>query len=232
MSVALIGHRTLTQGPPLMADIPVLSAADQAKADKAKADKTKPDAKADEKAKEKKPAAEGAAAAPGRKKLFIMIAIGVVVLGGAGAGGWLMFAGKHDDTAKTAASKGKPNTKASKAEKEKEEPAATGPSIYVALDPPFVVNFESEQLVRFLQVTAQVSTRDPETAELLKANDPMIRNDMLLLLGNQTYATVSTREGKEKLRAGALDTVRNVVKTAGGKPKNVEAVFFTSFVMQ
>jgi len=60
----------------------------------------------------------------------------------------------------------------------------------------------------------------------------IIRNDLLLLFGNQKYQAVSTLEGKEALRAQALDTVRKVVADAGGKPKRVEAVYFTSFVMQ
>jgi flagellar FliL protein len=102
----------------------------------------------------------------------------------------------------------------------------------VALDPPFVVNFEAEQLVRFLQVTVQVMSRDPETVEVIKANDPVVRNDLLLLLGNQKYQTISSREGKEQLRRQALDTVRHVVTAGGGKAERVEAVYFTSFVMQ
>ena len=73
------------------------------------------------------------------------------------------------------------------------------------------MNFEAEQLVRFLQVTVQVMSRDPETVEVVKANDPVVRNDLLLLLGNQHYETICSREGKEKLRLQALDTVRKVV---------------------
>ena len=80
------------------------------------------------------------------------------------------------------------------------------PPIYVNLDPPFVVNFEAESMVRFLQVTVSVMTRDAHTEEVLKKNDPRIRNDLLLLLGNQHYDTISTREGKEKL-AGAVARV-------------------------
>jgi flagellar FliL protein len=59
-----------------------------------------------------------------------------------------------------------------------------------------------------------------------------VRNDLLLLLGNQHYETISSREGKEKLREQALEAVRKVVKNAGGKGDLVEAVYFTSFVMQ
>lgn len=107
-----------------------------------------------------------------------------------------------------------------------------GPPLYVALDPPFVVNFEAERLVRFLQITVQVMSRDPATIEIIKANDPVVRNDLLLLFANQKYASVATREGKEQLRAEALKAVKRVVAMAGGKPERVEAVYFTSFVMQ
>ena len=162
------------------------------------------------------PGQEGAVAA--KRKSWLMIAIiAVVVLGTAGGGAWFFLSG---DTSK----------KDHAAEKSAVEPKA--PPIYIALDPPFVVNFEAEQLVRFLQVTVQVMTRDPETAEMLKTNDPVIRNDLLLLLGNQHYEAISSREGKEKLREQALGAVRKIVTSAGGKAEHVEAVYFTSFVMQ
>jgi len=95
-----------------------------------------------------------------------------------------------------------------------------------------VTNFEAEQLVRFLQVTVQVMTHDPATAELVKANDPIIRNDLLLLFSNQKYADIATRAGKERLRDAALGAVRRVVTVAGGNGDRIDAVYFTSFVMQ
>ncbi len=161
-------------------------------------------------------AAEGAPAAGKSKKwLIIGIAAAVVVAGGGAAAYFLM---SHGDA------------KAKKIEAKAKEPAA--PPLYVALDPPFVVNFEGEQAARFLQVTVQVMTRDPTMVELLKNNDPMVRNDLLLLLANQKYATISTREGKEHLRADSLAAIRHVIESSGGKPDRIEQVFFTSFVMQ
>lgn len=161
-------------------------------------------------------AAADADVAPPKSKKWLIIAIAaVVVLAGGGAGAWLLMS--HGDA------HGK------KAEKAK-EPLA--PPLYLALDPPFVVNFEGEQLVRFLQITVQVMTRDPTAVELLKANDPVVRNDLLLLFANQKYDVVATRAGKEKLRADALAAVRHVVDSGGGKPDHIEQVYFTSFVMQ
>jgi flagellar FliL protein len=141
------------------------------------------------------------AAPPKKGKLGLILTILVVLLlGGGGTAAYFLL--------------GQKDPKAAAAEKAKE--AEKTPPLYVALDPPFVVNFEAEQLVRFLQVTVQVMSRDPATVETIKANDPVVRNDLLLLLGNQNYATISSREGKEKLRQQALVAVRKVVANAGG----------------
>jgi flagellar protein FliL len=163
------------------------------------------------------PGQEGAASSKKRLTLLIIIVAAAVVLVGGGGAAWYLLS--SHDSKKTA------NTK-------HEEPKPKGPPLYIALDPPFVVNFEAEQMVRFLQVTVQVMSRDPETVEIVKSNDPVVRNDLLLLLGGQHYETISTREGKEQLRQQALDAVRHVVSSAGGKADRVEAVYFTSFVMQ
>jgi flagellar protein FliL len=160
------------------------------------------------------PAAEEAATAGKSKKtLIIVMLLAVLLLAGGGVGAWFAFAPQ-----------GKKHAAA------KQEPLA--PPQYVALDPPFVVNFEADQQVRFLQVTAQLMSRDAATIELLKTNDPVVRNDLLLLFGGQKYSVVSTREGKEALRTQTLAAVRKIVAAAGGKPEKVEAVYFTSFVMQ
>jgi flagellar FliL protein len=148
--------------------------------------------------------------------LWLSIAA-LVLLGAGGAGVWLLL----DHGAKPAAAAAHHATA-----------SPSGPALYVALDPPFVTNFEAEQLVRFLQVTVQVMTHDPATAELVKVNDPVIRNDLLLLFSNQKYADIATRAGKERLRDAALGAVRRVVAAAGGAGERVDAVYFTSFVMQ
>jgi flagellar FliL protein len=107
-----------------------------------------------------------------------------------------------------------------------------GPPLYYALDPPFVVNFQADQLVRFLQVSVEVMSRDPKTLDLLKDNDPVLRNDLLILLANQKYSVIATPQGKQQLRDQALAAIRKDLAQAGGDPKLVEAVYFTSFVMQ
>lgn len=160
------------------------------------------------------PAGAATPAAGKRRIPWLLIGIGVAVLA-VGIGAALMFThSAHATHAKTAAAK----------------PA--GPPLYLALDPPFVVNFQADQAVRFLQVSVEVMSRDPKTLELLKDNDPVVRNDVLILFGNQKYDSLATPEGKEKLRADALTTIRKDLVQAGGDAKLLEAVYFTSFVMQ
>jgi flagellar protein FliL len=161
-------------------------------------------------------AATPVAATPARKKPWLLIGIaGAVLLACGGTGAWLLLAHNAPKTAANAP-----------------PPPPSGPPLYVPLDPPFVANFQGDQQVRFLQVTAQIMTHDPKTVEALKASDPIIRNDLLLLFSNQKAGDLGTNEGKEKLRASALEAVRKVLAANGGKPEKVDAVLFTTFVMQ
>jgi flagellar FliL protein len=156
-------------------------------------------------------AEEGEAAnGKGGKGLIIMV-VAVLLLGGGGFGAWKFM---H---ARKAA---------------KDHAVEVLPPRYVNIDPPFVVNFEAEAMVRFLQVTIGVMTRDQEIEKLVKDNDPRVRNDLLMILSNQTYASVSTLDGKETLRTRCLESVRGIVKEMGGDPAKIEALYFTSFVMQ
>jgi flagellar FliL protein len=117
-----------------------------------------------------------------------------------------------------------------KAERGKEAQAISPPT-YQALEPPFIVNFEDNGELRFLQVSLAVMTHDPEVIEELNYHMPRIRNSLILMLGNQRYETMSTSEGKERLRMAMLQELRQVFKEATGKPA-IDAVYFTGFVMQ
>jgi flagellar FliL protein len=157
---------------------------------------------------------EGAEDGSGKKKggkgLLITLVL-VLLLGGGGAAAWFMFGGSGPAKA---------------------EAKPLPPPRYVSVDPPFVVNFESESVVRFLQVAIGIMTRDPAVETLIKDNDPRVRNDLLMILSNQTYDTVASAAGKEALRTRCLESVRAIVAEMKGDPKKVEALYFTSFVMQ
>jgi len=106
-----------------------------------------------------------------------------------------------------------------------------GNPIYVPLNPAFVVNFENQQQVSFLQVDVQVMTYDPDVEAALKIHMPRVRNALLLLFGGKQYHEINTREGKRKLASEAIKEIKRVLQEVGA-PTDVEALYFTSFVMQ
>jgi flagellar protein FliL len=103
-------------------------------------------------------------------------------------------------------------------------------TVYYAIDPPLVVNFEDGSVVRFLQITMEVMAHDQKAVDSVQKNIPLIRNNLLLLMSNRTYQSMMSREGKEKLRQEALAEVRAVQKKEGGP--DIDDLLFTSFVVQ
>lgn len=105
------------------------------------------------------------------------------------------------------------------------------PANYFALEPAFVVNLDGERSQRFLQVQVEVMSRDTKTVEQVQRHAPRIRSSLLLLFGQQRAEDLSSRAGKEKLQADVLAEIQNILRAETGTA-DVEAVYFTSFVMQ
>jgi len=180
-------------------------------------------------------------AAPAKKDLnplvLVMLA-SLVTAATVGGGVYFALASKVEHAASASQDEEEEAPAVESAVKKKGKAKAKGkevkkdPALYVKLDPPFVVNFEAKGIMRFLQITVEVMTRDQQTVELLKQHDPMIRNNLLMLFGNQNFDKINSMEGKELLRGEALKSIAESLKGEGGKPKNVEQLYFTSFVMQ
>lgn len=105
------------------------------------------------------------------------------------------------------------------------------PAIYLPIDPTFVVNFSGQGNARFLQITVEVMTRSSEVLEQIKIHMPVIRNNLNLLFSDQHYDKISTLEGKERLREETLEVIQRILEKETGDP-GIEAVYFTTFVMQ
>lgn len=168
---------------------------------------------------------EAAATAPKKKSSMgkiIIILVSVLVLAGGGAGAYFYFgtnhaAGAGTEEGKSVGGKGESTPKAA--------------PVYYAFDPAFVVNFQDNSAIRFLQVTIEVMSRDPLVIEAVKTHMPVLRNSLVLLFSSQSPENIMSREGKEKIRADALKEIQKVMKEQTGSP-GVEAVYFTGFVMQ
>ncbi|HWG75724.1 MAG TPA: flagellar basal body-associated FliL family protein [Steroidobacteraceae bacterium] len=168
----------------------------------------------------KKEAAGGAQPAVKKGSKLPWILVGIAVLAAGGGGAWFALRPKHAD---------------SNASADASKPATTAPRaapIYYKFDPPFVVNFGGEGSARYFQVTVEAMSRDQAVLEVLKNNEPAVRNDLVLLYSSQDSATLLSVEGKEKLRAATLAAIRKVLDEEGADGKLVEQVYFTSFVIQ
>jgi len=156
--------------------------------------------------------------ATNKKHLVLYIVIGVLVIGLGVTVALLLL----KDKGETPAAEG--GTEAAPVEVEAK------PAAYLAFKP-FVVNFAQKGPARFLQVEVQVMAADPAVLAAVELHMPAIRNDINMLLAGQTFETASTREGKEALREEIKKIIQKVLdaqKVTGA----VEAVYFTSFVMQ
>ena len=103
--------------------------------------------------------------------------------------------------------------------------------IYIPLTPPFVVNLENQEQMSFLQVEMEVMTYDQSVNEAMKAHGSRIRGELLLLLGSKPYHELNNVEGKRKLSQEAIAEIQKVL-TETGTEGSVQALYFTSFVMQ
>jgi flagellar FliL protein len=105
---------------------------------------------------------------------------------------------------------------------------------YLTLDPPFIVNFVHRGSLRYLQLSLDLAYHDEEVIANIQEQMPEIRNDLILLFSSQDFDTLSTLEGKEKLRTDVLLAVNNALDIDPAHPGPAEggAVYITNFVMQ
>ncbi len=159
------------------------------------------------------------------KMMVIIIAL-VVLLAGGGGAYYFMFMGDDATT-----EEGEEPAK-EEAVVEEEEPTEldTEPT-YFAMPKPFIVDFPKTTGIRLLQVSVAFLSTGADSSEVLRKNEPMIRNNLLMLIRGQDPSALKTIAGKEALQEAMLEEVGHIMKKMGGKNR-MQAVFFTSFVMQ
>lgn len=140
------------------------------------------------------------------------MAVAAVVLLAAGAGATFFFM------------KGKMGAK-----EEKVEPVLE--QLYFEMKTPLMVNFPPGSIATHGRFSAAILVRGAELIDVLKKNEPMIRNNFLLLISAKEAAVLNTREGKEALRKEMVSSVNEVLEKMSGEG-HIEEVFYTSFVMQ
>jgi flagellar FliL protein len=149
------------------------------------------------------------------KKKLIIIAAAVLLLGG-GAAAFFFMAG--DETLSEDAAEAKPIKQA---------------AIYHTVEKPFVINFDKQSgnRVKYMQIKLKVMARDQEAVDAIKLHMPAIQHALLMLFFSQNYDAMNTKEGTKALRKETLTTINDLL-TAEKQPSLLEAVYFTSLIMQ
>ncbi|GAB5453003.1 MAG: hypothetical protein Hals2KO_33310 [Halioglobus sp.] len=153
------------------------------------------------------------------KKIIIAV-VALLVIGGGGAAAFFLLGGEEPPPAGEAGEDGVAEVV--------EEPL--GDPIYTSLSPAFLVNFDHNGTIRYLQLELQVMAYDQEVLDKVDANMPAVRNQVIMLLSGQNYDAVSSVEGKEKLRGEVLNAVNTALSLEGKDA--VQDAFFTNFVIQ
>jgi flagellar FliL protein len=104
---------------------------------------------------------------------------------------------------------------------------------YISLSPPFVGNYGLDGTPKLKVYKADVALRvtGDEAVKAVKANEPLIRNQLVALFAQQTSETMSNVEAKEKLRQEALKQTQQVMNAETGKPV-VEDLLFNNLIVQ
>ncbi|MCW8274568.1 flagellar basal body-associated protein FliL [Pseudomonas sp. PCH199] len=104
---------------------------------------------------------------------------------------------------------------------------------YITLSPPFVGNYGLDGTPKLKVYKADVALRvtGDEATKAVKANEPLIRNQLVALFAQQTTETMNNVEAKEKLRQQALKQTQQIMNDETGKPV-VEDLLFNNLIIQ
>ncbi len=111
------------------------------------------------------------------------------------------------------------------------EPAAAPSAVeYVEVDQAFTSNLADTG--RYLQIRLSVSTSGgPEMTAAITKHKPALVSAILSVLGEMSEADVADHIAKDRLRARLKDVINTTLK-ANGVTGGIDAVFFTSLVVQ
>ena len=102
---------------------------------------------------------------------------------------------------------------------------------YHNIHPEFVINFQGKSSPKFLMLEISAATSDEKASNAIDDHSPELRNNLIMMLGEQNSKDLQTTSGKDALREKAFLVVDELVTKHYG-PGRVTDVFFTRFVMQ
>jgi flagellar FliL protein len=162
---------------------------------------------------------EQAPAKKGKLKLIIMLVVIIVLAIALSIAGTLWFLGG-----------GLPGLGDDKQASDEPAEEVFVPSTYVKLEKALVTTVQAEGRQRYAQVYLALEATDPQALAAAQLHLPLIRSQLITLLGSSDFNELQTPEGRENLAKRMLDTVNQVLEQEGEPP--IKRVLFRNFVVQ
>ena len=104
------------------------------------------------------------------------------------------------------------------------------PSIYIRLEKALVTTVQAEGRQRYAQVYLALEATDPQALAAAQLHLPLIRSQLVMVLGGSEFNQLQTPEGRRNLADRMLTTVNEVLEQEG-EPA-IKRVLFRNFVVQ
>jgi len=150
----------------------------------------------------------------GKGKLILMIAGVIVVLLSVAVAAYLLGA----------SSSGSSDSGVMEESAQEQGSGTIGPMVDIN---DFIINILDKNETRYLKAAITIELDSEETAAEVTQRMAQIRDAILLLVGNKTFAELSDLQGKLQLRAEIIARLNKLLTT--GK---VKGIYFTEFVVQ
>ena len=150
------------------------------------------------------------------KLIIVIVILSLLLLLAVGAVAYLLLVGGGQSAAALS-------------EQAQEAQTATREPIYVDVSK-VLVNLQHGGRTRYVQADIELMSYSPKVIEQARRDMPAIRDRLLFLLNAQDFAALKTVQGKEALRADALQAVNAVLGLE--PPDAIEALYFENFILQ
>ena len=105
-------------------------------------------------------------------------------------------------------------------------------SIYIPMQPAFVVNYGGEGRLKYLKTELSVRVNDVHTAAAVRHHMPLLRNAMVMLFSRQTEDGITTQQGVTQLRETAKAEMIALLESEQAEGTDVLEVYFNNLIVQ
>ena len=103
---------------------------------------------------------------------------------------------------------------------------------YFLLEPDIITNYSSTgKRIGYIRATIELLVNSKSDLILLENNEPLIRDKIIEILGQQKEEVVKSTGQRENIRIQCVDAVNSVLASETGK-KPVKELIFTKFLYQ